>query len=296
MGTTTVFRKGVQNPEGPVSLTDGSWLFVEMDLGAVSHISGDGMRKQEIARTGLPNGLAVCTDGGIWVAEAKQRMLLRVSMAGEVICVSRGTPNLPFLLPNDLCFGPDGAIYMTDSGMLLEEFRSIPLPGEVYGRPFDGRVFRIDPATGESTPLDRGLLLSNGIAFGPNCDDLYVAETLTGNIYRYWVVDGSVKGGRELFGNVMIRPPSEYGRIAGPDGMAFDARGNLYVAVLTEGNVTVLDPDGHVRQRMPLEGSLPTNLAFDRTHRKRILITEASRNELLFADTEFEGLALYSGE
>jgi len=95
------------------------------------------------------------------------------------------------------------------------------------------------------------------------------------------------------FGNVMAKPPREFGKIAGPDGMAFDSAGNLYVAVIEQGDITVLDPMGRVSGRIALPGSTPTNLAFDVTGKKRMLITEASRGELLLMDTPEYGLPLY---
>ena len=74
-----VLEKNVKNPEGPVSLPDGTWVFTEMDIGAITHMTADGHRRC-IAATGLPNGLAVSADGRIWVTEAKQRALLAVSL------------------------------------------------------------------------------------------------------------------------------------------------------------------------------------------------------------------------
>jgi len=288
-----ILRTGVRNPEGPVSLPDGSWIFTEMDAGVISRVNADGQMLQELVWTGLPNGLAVDASGNIWVAEAKQRSLLKVTLTGEIHKVSKGSKSLSFLLPNDLCFGPDGAIYMTDSGILLEEMRTISNPMAAYNLSFNGHVFRVDPKTGSCTWFDQGLRLTNGIAFGSTGDYLYVAETITGNIYRYRIDNGQVLGTRKLFGNVMLKPPQEFGRIAGPDGMAFDVEGNLYVAVLIQGDITVLDPSGKVKKRIPLEGNLPTNLAFDRNGKPFMLVTEASRGELLLIETEYPGLPLY---
>ena len=200
-----IFYKNVANPEGPVSLSDGSWVFTEMDLGIISHVSADGSSKRTIAKTGLPNGLTVDQSGTIWVAEAKQRSLLRVTMSGEITEISRGSSELPFLLPNDLCFGPDGAIYMTNSGMLLEDMRALTTPLGAYDLDYDGRVFRIDPNTGICDLIDRGFRLTNGIAFGAQGNDLYVAETLTGNIYRYEIIDGKSVKERKIFANVTIK-------------------------------------------------------------------------------------------
>lgn len=288
--SNSIFATDMQNPEGPVSLPDGSWLVTEMDAAAITHLSADGKSRRVVAHTGLPNGLAVDRNGDIWVADARWRALLRVTMDGHVSTVSTGSAPDPFLLPNDLCFGPDGMIYMTDSGIELDSFRQLDDPADTYNLAFDGRVYRIDPNTGESTVLDRGLRLTNGIAFGPGGSELYVAETMTGRIYRYSVGEWQ----RQLFGVVTVKPPEEFGRVAGPDGIAFDAQGNLFSAVLVQGDLTVQDRDGQVIQRIPLAGNLPTNLAFDCRGQRRLLVTEASRGELLFIETDHPGLPLFT--
>jgi gluconolactonase len=277
-----ILASDVKNPEGPVSLSDGSWIITEMDIGAITQVSSGGQTKKIIVHTGLPNGLAVDAKNNIWVADAKYRALLKVAMDGKIETVSTGSQPDRFLLPNDLCFGPDGMIYMTDSGML-------PDPIMAYDAAFDGRLYRIDPETGESWVLDRGFRLTNGICFGPGGEYLYVAETLSGNIYRYKFGEWE----RMLFGNVMVKPPKEYGEIAGPDGMAFDIDGKLYVAVLVQGDITVLDTDGSVARRIALNAQTPTNVAFDVSGKKQMLVTEASRNVLILIDTEQRGLPLY---
>lgn len=285
----SVLAKDVKNPEGPVSLPDGSWVYTEMDIGSISMLTSEGKRRH-IATTGLPNGLAAGADGRIWVAEAKRRALIAVDRNGKVETISTGSASAPFLLPNDLCFGPDGMLYMTDTGILLEDMKKETRPLGAYELPFDGRLYEINPSTGESQVLDRGFKLTNGIAFGPGGVYLYVAETLTGNIYRYRT--GQWK--RELFGNVMIKPPMEYGRVAGPDGMAFDTEGNLYVAVIAQ-DITVLGPDGNIARHIALPGDNPTNLAFDVSGRPILMITESSRGELLLMDVPLPGNPLYMG-
>jgi len=288
-----IFRKGVKNPEGPVSLEDGSWLITEMDLNVISHVSADGTQKREIAKTGLPNGLTFDNRRNIWVADARWRALLKVNFSGEISVVSKGSEDVPFLLPNDLCFGPDQAIYMTDSGIPLDEFASLSSPLDAYDLNYDGKVLRIDPESNNIEIIDRGLKLTNGIAFGPNGIDLYVAETLTGNIYRYDLAKGISKMERQFFGNVMVKDPREFGRIAGPDGIAFDQTGNLYVAVLVQGDISIMDRSGKIKERIDLEGDLPTNIAFDLSGNSRALITEASKQQLLLLDTDQGGLPLY---
>ncbi len=289
-----IFKQDVSNPEGPVSVSDDSWVICEMGRGLISHVSSDGKSRRVIAKTGRPNGLAMDSEGNLWVAESRFPALLRVTMRGEITSISTGSTDLSFLWPNDLCFAPDGALYMTDSGILLNEFEGTDPPEAAFDIPVDGRVWRIDRVSGASTLIDQGLRFANGIAFGPNGEALYVSETLTGNIYRYRMVEGRVEGGRQLFGNVMIKPPIEYGRVAGPDGMAFDVEGNLYVAVLMQGDITVLGPDGSLKERLEIDGVFPTNVAFSRANNRCILVTEGSRDQLLALETKAAGLPLYT--
>jgi len=113
-----VFADNLSSPEGPVLLSDGSWLLVEMgpDRGCVTHISPDGRHHRSIAKTGRPNGLAVDQAGIIWVAESQNPpSLLTVTMDGDINVFMSRVEEKPFLFPNDLAFGPDGALYMTES-------------------------------------------------------------------------------------------------------------------------------------------------------------------------------------
>lgn len=220
-----IFSAGLNFPEGPVVLPDGSWLVVEMaQPGSVTHISPDGRDKQVIARTGRPNGLAVDKNGHIWVAESAQSALLRMTLEGKTEVVASACDGQPFLWPNDLCFGPDGAIYMTDSGIRVCDYKVGDAPRPNFEQiPLDGRVFRIDPATSEVRKLDGGFRFTNGIAFGPD-SKLYVNETRTGMVYRYAWRDGGEVGPRECFGQSNPDPVPGY---QGPDGMAFSQDGQV---------------------------------------------------------------------
>jgi gluconolactonase len=292
---TTSFSSGFIAPEGPVALGDGSWLIVEggAERGCVTHISPDGLNKKIIKKTGRPNGLAVDAKGVIWVAESKTPSLLRLTMEGKAEVVATGCDGEAFLFPNDLCFGPDGAIYLTDSGVFIDEFApNNNIRPDYMSLKYDGRVYRVDVGTGKVNKLDKGIKFTNGIAFGPD-NLLYVNETLTGNIYRYEWLTGAIAGPRVLFGNV-IRPNSPPGW-KGPDGMAFSTDGKLYVAVFGQGDVTVLGPDGSVLERIPTQGKLPTNVAFALPGRRRLHITEYELGQMEAAEVSADGLALWAG-
>ncbi len=287
-----IFAEGFNGPEGPVVLHDRSLLIVEFEAekGCITHISADGKSKKIIAKTGVPNGLAVDKDGIIWVAESKEPSLLKLTMEGQFEVFLAGCDSEPFMFPNDLAFGPDGALYLTDSGFRPEDFYVNGKARDDYQNiRYDGRVYRIDTKTGAVAKLDSGIRLTNGIAFGPD-HNLYVNETNTGLVYRYMMRNGEVTGTREEFGNVVA--PGGSGR-RGPDGMKFGADGNLYVAVWGQGDVTVLGKDGDVIDRIKTGGMQPTNLAFGLPGDKKLYVTEMEFGTVEVYDIGIDGLALY---
>ncbi|MEF2978075.1 SMP-30/gluconolactonase/LRE family protein [Subtercola sp. YIM 133946] len=271
-------------PEGPLLLPDGTWLVTEMTRGIVTRVFADGS-KQEVASTGSPNGLAQTRDGIVWIAESINPSLMRLDLStGDVTTVLSEVEGLPVLWPNDLCVGPDGAIYVTDSGLLRSEFTGPGWPEFV-----DGRVFRYDPATGESWFVDRGIRVTNGIAFGPD-GRLYVNETATGNVYRYSLSDGRKVGDREYFGNVL--DPQFAEPHGGPDGMAFSSDGRLWVVVFGYGDIAVLDTSGTVIERFVIDGDFPTNLAFGEPG--RLYVVETQNNDLRSYEVDAAAFPLHT--
>ena len=288
-----VFSSGLSFPEGPVVLQDGSWLVAEMEAqpGSVTQISPDGQTRRVIATMERPNGLAVDKSGSIWVAESRRSALLRMSLDGKVESIATACNGEPFLWPNDLCVGPDGALYLTDSGVRVRDFKNGTRHRPDYESvKLDGRIYRIDPRTRQVRQLDCGLRFSNGIAFGPD-GNLYVNETMTGMVHRYsWRGEGEF-GPRESFGN---SNPDRSAGFQGPDGMAFSTDGRLYVAVFGRGRVAVMGLDGSVVEQIPTHGSRPTNVAFGLPGDKRIYVTENEFGALEVFDVGVDGFPLYN--
>jgi len=287
-----IFVGDLKNPEGPVRLPDGNWALVEMhpDRGWVLYLSADGKSRRVIARTGRPNGLTIDRNGVLWVAESvNPPSLLRMTLDGKFEIFARGeSPDQPFLFPNDLVFGPDGYLYMTDSGIRIVDWRALK-PAERAKATVDGKVFRIDIRTRRVQRLDAGLRFANGIVFGPD-NHLYVATTQDGNVLRYEVrADGL--GPRKLFAN--IRDDRKTGDFRGPDGMKFGLDGNLYVAAVNQGDVTVLDRSGRVINRIQLAGPGPTNVCFGPEGSKKLYVTEQGIGNFEVHDVPTDGFPLY---
>lgn len=296
-----IFATGLHDPEGPLLLPGGEWLITEMSpqRGCVTRLTPDGQVAGMVCRTGRPNGLALGGDGEVWVAESQEPALLRLDPASGVAeTIATQFQGTDLLWPNDLCFGPDGLLYLTDSGIHMSVFAEdggiggddLDARKSAVEAAVDGRLLRLDPATLALECLASGLRFPNGIAFGPG-GVLYVAETLTGDILEFTLDDRGGVAGQRAYANVLQAPPDH--RWHGPDGMAFDENGLLYVAVLGQADITVVSPDGAIAARYPVSGPYPTNVAFGPPGSRRIYVTEDAHGRIETLDVHADGAPLH---
>ena len=292
MQATSVFHQHLGEPEAPVLLSDGRWAVVEMspENGCVSVISLDGLAKNIVARTGRPNGMVVDSHGSLWVAESMNPpSLKKVGLNGSVEVILTGGDGVDFLFPNDVAFGPDGALYMTDSGVSRPVFQEAREKGHSYPE-IDGKVFRIDLTNRNATILDDGLPFANGLAFGLD-NALYVTATITGLVYRYeWNGNGTL-GPREVFTDLVDR--NRQSAFTGGDGLAVGSNGFLYCAVVGQGDVTVVDTDGLVVNRIIVGGEQPTNVAFGPRDSGDLYVTVKDAGTLERCQVGVTGLPLH---
>jgi gluconolactonase len=258
----------VGRSEGPVWRRDGSVSFVSLTDGCL--YAWDGETTSVLAVTGGgPNGAAEWSDGSLYVTQNGGKPPARpwpfvhggiqiVQPGGRVDWLTQDP-----ISPNDLCFGPDGLLYFTD-------------PTRKRPARDDGRLWRCHPDSGEAELLVSIGWYPNGIAFGLEDDAVYVADTGGGRIVRFPVSGGGL-GEPEAFARML------HGM---PDGLAFDATGNLLVAAGRpggHGDIETYDRNGRlVDVFQPGPSPAFTNLALGSDG--RLLITDSERHLLLLVE------------
>jgi gluconolactonase len=273
--SATVLVDGLGWTEGPAVVpTAGTLLFTSMTAGKLYELR-DGRVTGTHDTGGGPTGVAVDADGtvyvvqcsGIWGAPSERPAgLFRLTDAGLEPARTKGLQ-----APNDVCFGPDGRIYLTD-----------PVSERALTEPEPGSVFAWDPASERLETMADGLLYPNGLAFD-GADVLHVAETLEKRILRY-PTGGATLGEATVFAELP----------AGPDGIAFDADGNLWACMPPADEVHALAPDGRVVARLRCgTGSMPSNCCFaaDGT---TLYVTAGATGALMAFDVGVAGLGLHS--
>src|SRR6202007_1292184 len=59
---------GLEFPEGPIAMADGSGIVVEVQGRKLPRVSPDGRKELVVETGGGPNGAAIGPDGAIWIA------------------------------------------------------------------------------------------------------------------------------------------------------------------------------------------------------------------------------------
>ncbi|HEX3537639.1 MAG TPA: SMP-30/gluconolactonase/LRE family protein [Stellaceae bacterium] len=294
--------EGLQFPEGPVAMADGSVLLVEIAAGTLTRVGADG-RKTVAARTGGgPNGAAVGPDGKAYVAnnggfewhreEGRIRPLVqardysggrleRVDLAtGAVEVLYRECNGNPLRGPNDLVIDKSGGIYFTDLGK--RRARDMDVGGVYYAKP-DGSSI-VEVAYPMVTP--------NGIGLSPDEKTLYVAETEAARLWAFAIdAPGVVKKDPwpSPHGGKIVAGMGGYQRF---DSLAVQEDGRIAVATLINGGITVISPDGKHIEHHPMPDPMTTNICFGGPDRKTAFITLSWTGRLVAVDWPTAGLKL----
>ena len=297
-----VVTTGLQFPEGPIAMPDGSVLVVEIARGTLSRVTPDGGIEVVADTGGGPNGAAMgpdgkcylCNNGGFEWTERRGRTypgdqaadyrtgrIERVDLdTGEVETLYESAREVPLRGPNDIVFDAVGGFWFTDHGKTRARQRD--RTGVFYAKADGSYIEEV------IFPLEA----PNGIGLSPEEDELYVAETPTGRLWAF-----PLSGPGRLLGNRADRPDG--GRlVAGREGyflfdsLAVDAEGNVCVATLIDGGITVLSPSGAAPRFVPMPDRLTTNICFGGPNLETAYITLSATGQLVSLTWETPGLPL----
>ncbi|EQD78037.1 Gluconolactonase, partial [mine drainage metagenome] len=181
-----------------------------------------------------PNGFSRRPDGSFVVAGLSDGQLYEISPIGRTRVLLDGLDGMPLGAVNYAC--ADGAQRIWLSVMT----RHLPWLPALQSRKADGYILRIDSDGALAQIVADGLDLANEVKVSPDGRHLYVVETLGSRLVRFPIrPDGSL-GTKEPVG------PRSLGRGVLPDGFAFDAAGNIWVTIISENALHVIDREGAV--------------------------------------------------
>jgi gluconolactonase len=137
------------------------------------------------------------------------------------------------------------------------------------------------------------ILSPNGCGLSPDNRTVYVADTESARLWAFDIASPGVlnkdtshapHGGRLL------------GSIAGHarfDSLAVTASGNICVATLNTGHITVFSPEGEVREKVKMPDTYPTNICFGGSDLKTAYITLSDSGRLGVMPWPEPGLKLH---
>lgn len=300
----TEITDGLRFPEGPVALADGSVIVVELAAGAITRVAPDGTKSTVAEPGGSPNGAAIGPDGALYVcnsggwafteimgflipdsnlpADHAGGRIERVDLAtGEVTVLYTECDGHRLIGPNDLVFDSAGGMWFTDHAR--REGRVQHLGSVYYARP-DGSSIR-EVAFPVESP--------NGIGLSPDGTVLYAAETHTGRVLA-WDVTGPgelAQGPGGAASRVLCGLPGHQLF----DSLGVDADGNVVVATLVTGALTVIAPDGEVLDQVATGDPMTTNVCWGGPDLRTAYVTCSATGRLVSLPWPRPGLRLAFG-
>jgi gluconolactonase len=290
----SVVASGLNYPEGPVVLGDGSLVLTEIDGATVTRVAADGSVDVVARCEGGPNGAALGPDGALYVCNNGGRFASGNWTGGWIERVDLATGDVERLYdscdgrrlsgPNDIVFQDAGGFWFTDTGKFRGRQRDV---GSVYFAQPDGSQIAEVVHPAESP---------NGIGLSPDGTVLYYAETVTGRLRRRRITDAAT-GALEP-----AEPTDRATLVCGLpghqmfDSLAVAGDGSIAVATMLTGCITVVSPDGATVTQwfLPpeLDDHLPTNICFGGPDLSTAYITLAATGRLVACPWPVPGLRL----
>lgn len=299
----TVITDGLRFPEGPVAMADGSIILTEMFGPCITRVNLDGSKETIAEVVGGPNGLALGPDGALYMCNNGGAFspidvggllypgpfdptryiggrIQKVDIATGVITdLYTHCGDTALRAPNDLVFDAHGGFWFTDHGIRHE--RTSDRTGIYYAKADGSHIEEV------VFPVDA----PNGIGLSPDGTVLYWAETHTGRVFRRTVSEpGKVAPVSGADPSVVLCGLPGYQLF---DSLAVDGDGNVCVATIVNGGITVISPAGDVVRHLPIDDRITTNICFGGPDHRTAFITASSTGRLVSVPWPYKGLKLH---
>jgi gluconolactonase len=251
------------------------------DTTVVFSTSSDGLE-------GIPCALAFGPDDALYVADEGRRAIVRVTPDGRIENFITSWQGQQINGANDLVFDEQGNLYFTDP------WTSSPRnpAASIYGYEWSTKSLR---------QIDTGMQFTNGIVIRDEM--LLVAETYPRMVWSYRLNGDGSTGSREAFcqlpdvPDAPALPPNVQEtlgvtHVCGPDGMALDCSGRLYVTHYSAGAVFVYDRSGNHIATISTPGKIPTNVCFGGPRHDQLFVTVDDIGELVGYNLGVKGAVL----
>jgi sugar lactone lactonase YvrE len=257
MATLEVLASGFGLLEGPRVDEQNRLYFSDVPNGGVYRRGLDGKVETLIPKRKGVGGIALNDGGGIvcsgrsliyWNEQTGTSRNLFTEWEG------RALKGLNDLQPDD-----HGSVYV---GSL--EFDALS-----DQKPIPGNLFRVDP-DGKVTKLWEGIQVTNGMGFSPDRKLLFHADSTTQAVWAYDVQPDRTVKDRRIFAKLPV---------GWPDGMAVDAEGGIFVAVVNDGEVMRFKPDGTLDTRLKVPAKMVTSLTFGGKDMQDLYIVTADNTD-----------------
>ncbi|MGH9341807.1 MAG: SMP-30/gluconolactonase/LRE family protein [Acidobacteriota bacterium] len=265
--------------EGPAWHPELGLLF--SGSGRITRYARDG--SATVYREQVSNGLMFDAKGRLVACEPGLRRVTRKEADGTIIVLTDQYEGSRYNSPNDLSIDSSGRIYFSDprygsrDGMEMRDADDREIEG----------VYRIDPDGTVSRVITHEVDRPNGVLVSLDGRFLYVADNNNNNeggARKLWKFDlDPATGDVDLASQILV---FDWGTSRGPDGMAQDRQGRLYVAAgLNQAHlpfetvepfragIYVLSPDGELLAFVPVGNDEVTNCAFGDEDLRTLFIT-----------------------
>jgi len=276
-------------------MDDGSVVLGEIKAGFITRVDPSGSTERIIRTGGGPNGLAVGPDGALYVCNNGEEAgdytggrIERVDLAtGVVEVLYEAHAGRRLSAPNDIVFDKHGGFYFTEYG-------NVSATGQDRGAIFYAKADGSSITKLRDNHFPRpGIAAPNGIGLSADGTRLYFVETFTTRLFSLRLVEPGVVDEEQSLDDAFVYGS---GALEWFDGLAVDVAGNICVATLRSGSITVCSPTGDVAHQVHLPAALwdplATNLCFGGPDRKTLFLALARTGTLVAGPWPQAGIPL----